>query len=735
MVTLTAAIAMNQQPGTSLQRLLFKSKELLSRQSRVGITALSIATCLLLLRSIGLLQSLEWAVLDQFFRLHPAEPRDERIIIVAIDEADLQQAGGWPLPDAAIAQLLQKLSASKPRAIGLDIYRDLPVLLGHRELIAAYKAIPNLIGIEKLEVQSSSGVSPPPILSQLNRVGFNNFVIDADGKVRRGLLYLNTPTQVHESFDLKLALMYLQVEGINPQPASGNPDYLQLGKSVFRRFGPNDGGYVGADAGGYQILSNFRHPTTSFEQVSMSDVLAGRVPANKIRDRIVIIGSIAPSLNDFFYTSDSSSLLLGTARPITGVELHANFISQIISAALSERPLIQVWPEFWEGFWTLFWAVVGAILSWRWRSPYQSLLGIMFAAFVLTSSSYLAFLMGWWLPVIPPILALFGSAIVINAYIAQHQEEFKRAKEFLQQVIDTIPDPVFVKNEAHQWIVLNEAYCKLIGHPLEALIDKSDYDFFSKQEADTFRQQDQLVFRSGVAVEHEEEFTDAKGTTHLIATKRSLHKDTTGNLFLVGVIRDITERKRIEEELKLTTAELVRYNNELKLSEQRLRYLAHHDPLTGLPNRQSFYEHLNQALIWAQNNQVLVGLLFIDLDGFKQVNDTLGHDWGDRLLIAIAQRLSGCLRHSDIVSRLGGDEFIVILPAIPEVQVAVGVAKKILATLSQVFVLEGQSLIITASVGISVYPIHSEQSDSLVKQADTAMYRAKQLGKNQYHIA
>ena len=132
---------------------------------------------------------------------------------------------------------------------------------------------------------------------------------------------------------------------------------------------------------------------------------------------------------------------------------------------------------------------------------------------------------------------------------------------------------------------------------------------------------------------------------------------------------------------------------------------------------------------------MLVGLLFIDLDGFKQVNDTLGHDWGDRLLIAVAQRLRSCLRHSDIISRLGGDEFTVILPAIPDIKVAVRVAKKILATLSAAFVLEGRTLLITASVGISVYPIHSDSEESLVKQADTAMYQAKQLGKNRYEVA
>lgn len=131
----------------------------------------------------------------------------------------------------------------------------------------------------------------------------------------------------------------------------------------------------------------------------------------------------------------------------------------------------------------------------------------------------------------------------------------------------------------------------------------------------------------------------------------------------------------------------------------------------------------------------MVGLLYIDLDGFKQVNDSLGHSWGDRLLVAVAQRLLGCLRHSDIVSRLGGDEFTVILPVIPEVNVAVKVADKILAALSEVFVFEEHALSITASVGIGIYPLHCDTIENLIEQADTAMYQAKQLGKNCYQIA
>lgn len=734
-------MGMNQQLGKRFVKLIFKLKQSLSRGHRELITAASVAVCVLLLHSIGLLQSLELAALDQFFRLRPNEPPEERITIVVIDEAYLKEVGSWPIPDANIAQLLEKLNVHKPRAIGLDIYRDLPVKPRNQELRNAYKLMPNLIGIELLANDKNVNVSPPLGLNK-DQVGFNNVLYDLDGKVRRSLLYWHVNNQVHESFALKLALLYLKSENITPTKAKNNPKYLQLGKTAFTRFEANDGGYVRADARGYQILTNFPKPKCqtssrefcSFRQVSMRDVLADKVKENLIKDRIILIGSTAPSLQDFVFIPYSSSLM-GTAKPIPGIQLQAYFISELISAALQGRPLLKVWPDLVEDLWIFIWSYLGTVTTWRIRHPTKSFLSILVSCLVLTLSAYLAFLYGWWIPLIPSLFSFGSSAIWMTSHIAHIQEEWKRSKEFLHHVINTIPDPIFVKNEQHQWIVLNEAYCRFIGYPNKLLIEKSDYDFFPKHEADVFRQHDDLVFRTQKPQEHEEEFTNADGQTHQIATKRSLHKDSAGNFFLVGVIRDITGRKLMEEQLKLTAAELFRSNKELKLKEDHLRHLAYHDPLTGLSNRKFFAEQLCESLHWAQHNNLLLGLLFIDLDGFKQINDTLGHEAGDRLLITIAGRLSNSLRTSDTVSRLGGDEFTVILRAIPNVQIAAKIAAKILTSISKPVVLDGYAIRVSGSIGISVYPYNSEDSETLMKQADAAMYRAKRLGKNRYEFA
>jgi len=719
-----------------LSQLTTRFQQRFWQKRRVWLIGTGVAVGVVLLRALGLLQSAELGALDQLFRSRLLEATDDRIVIVGIDDTDINQVRSWPIPDGVMAELLAQIRSQQPRAIGLDIYRDLPVKPGQSVLQQIYKTTPNLIGIEKI-ADSSGGVRPPRQLDQQGQVGFNNVLVDGDGKVRRALLYWTVEGQAYTSFALALALRYLELEGIKPQAASVNPEYLQLGQGVFHPFQPNDGGYVRSDNGGYQILSNFHHTSQSFRVVSMREVLSGKIDPQLFHNRIVLIGSTAVSLKDSFYTPLGNGLFQ-SARQISGVELHAHFIRQILDAALEGRSLLRVWAKPWELLWILGWSWVGAVISWKARAPGQSALSILLAAASLTGVCYAAFLAGWWLPLVPPLLTLAGSSIAITSHMAHLKEELNKSKEFLNSVINTIPDPIFVKNREHRWIVLNDAYCRFIGHPLQVLLDQSDYDFFPAKQAALFWQQDDLTFNSGVERESEEEFTDASGITYSIATKRSLHRDAAGNLFLVGVIRDITQRKQIEEELRRTAADLVRSNAELRLAEDRLRRMAYHDPLTGLPNRKLMQEHLMQAIERAENYGQLVALLFLDLDGFKQINDCFGHMMGDLLLKAVAQRLIGCLRGSDTVARLGGDEFVVLLSGIPTVQDVTRVADKIIHTLSQNFVLEGRTLHVTTSVGVSIYPLDCHDMDSLLTKADAAMYRAKQQGKNRrefFHTA
>lgn len=173
----------------------------------------------------------------------------------------------------------------------------------------------------------------------------------------------------------------------------------------------------------------------------------------------------------------------------------------------------------------------------------------------------------------------------------------------------------------------------------------------------------------------------------------------------------------------------------LKHTNEQVTALAHHDSLTGLPNRILFYDRLNQAITRARRDKVSIAVLYLDLDGFKLVNDTFGHDAGDTLLREAAKRIVACVRDSDTVARMGGDEFTVILPNIRTPSSKDRVAKKIVETIARPFLINGKSCSVSASIGIALFPEHGETAEQLVKIADAAMYLAKHSGKNCYRFA
>ena len=198
----------------------------------------------------------------------------------------------------------------------------------------------------------------------------------------------------------------------------------------------------------------------------------------------------------------------------------------------------------------------------------------------------------------------------------------------------------------------------------------------------------------------------------------------------------------LEERVAQRTAELAQVNAclttenlERKQAEQRIRYMAHYDALTGLPNRVLLQDRIKQAIAFAHRNLAQVAVLFIDLDYFKHINDSLGHQTGDRLLQMVALRLQQCLRDGDSVARLGGDEFVLSLPLQADSNdAAVLVAQKVLDALNQIFIIEQHELHVSASIGISIYPDNGMTAESLMRAADTAMYYAKERGRSNYQF-
>ena len=415
------------------------------------IIGISVTLCVVGGSITGIFQLLEWASLDQYYRLRPSESKESRITIVTIDEADLTRLS-WPLSDKLMAKLILNLKAHKPEAIGLDIYRDIPVEPGHEKLIEVFQSTPNLVGIEKVAGET---IAPPPALSKLNQVGFADLLIDADGKVRRALITVATENSLREGLGVKLALMYLGKRGVSLQIVDENQRKYQLGKAIFTPLTASSGVYAGPDTGGYQILLNYRGRRETFSSISISQVLDGDIPEDLIRDRIILIGTTAESLKDVFSTPFNTNLLEKTSM-MPGIVVHANITSQILSAALEGRVLLRVFNQYWEWLWMGMWSFSGSLFTW-WllQSPkfgnnafFAGTIIVMgLSSLILVGISYGAFISGWVLPIFTPWIGLMSAATIATNYHSYWQlnktnQQLEDANQKLEDYAQTLEQKV-----------------------------------------------------------------------------------------------------------------------------------------------------------------------------------------------------------------------------------------------------------------------------------------------------
>ena len=286
------------------------------------------------------------------------------------------------------------------------------------------------------------------------------------------------------------------------------------------------------------------------------------------------------------------------------------------------------------------------------------------------------------------------------------EQELRESKEALQDFLDTATDLVQSVTPDGRFAYVNRAWLQTLGYSREDVASLTVFDLVHPDHRARCQETLRRVF-AGESVKNLEVVCVRKDGRPITLEGNIDARSKDGVSIMRAIFRDITERK---------------------LAEQRLNTLAHYDTLTGLPNRVLFQDRLAQALAQARRERCMVGLLYLDLDRFKLINDTLGHTVGDQLLKAVAQRLVGCVRATNAVSRLGGDEFTVMLPALTTPQGAAVVARKILRAVSQPITVHGHDVFITPSIGITVFPADAGDIDGLLKNADTAMYRAKERG-------
>jgi diguanylate cyclase (GGDEF)-like protein/PAS domain S-box-containing protein len=303
------------------------------------------------------------------------------------------------------------------------------------------------------------------------------------------------------------------------------------------------------------------------------------------------------------------------------------------------------------------------------------------------------------------------------AYVAQLRDvtahkELEKRLELSDKVFRNTQEGIVVTDGAGHIISVNPAFTAVTGYLPEEVLGRNPKVLKSGRHGEDFYQAMWETIAACGQWQGEIWNRRKNGESYPEWMNISAIFDGTGNaVYYVAVFSDIS---------------LVKQN------EERLHRLAHYDALTGLPNRVLLTDRLHQALAHAQRNGTQVGLLFLDLDRFKLVNDTLGHRAGDQLLQEVALRLESCVRAEDTVARLGGDEFTVIVPNLHGPAGAANVAEKIIEALAAPFPLLGQDIFATASIGIALYPLTADSPESLIKHADIAMYQAKEQGRNNY---
>ncbi|HZV65085.1 MAG TPA: EAL domain-containing protein [Telluria sp.] len=318
----------------------------------------------------------------------------------------------------------------------------------------------------------------------------------------------------------------------------------------------------------------------------------------------------------------------------------------------------------------------------------------------------------WFLVTVTPLeVGSRQGAVIMHMDISER----KRGEEDLRRfrtAMDCTADAIFlVRRASMRFIEVNATACTMLGYSREELLQLGPVPISTAEPAEHAALYDALIVKG--TNEHSESQLRRKDGSWLQVEVHRQALRSGPDWIIVGVVRDITERRQ---------------------AQKMLQHQAHHDGLTGLPNRTLFYDILDKMLAQAVPNGWMLAVLFIDLDHFKNVNDTLGHSVGDELLIQFSNRLLDCVRVRDTVGRLGGDEFAVVVLMQNGQNIAVVVANKIREVLSVPFTLGGHEINVTASIGITMYPNDASSLEDLIKYADTAMYRAKHAGRDTFRF-
>ncbi|MBN3963441.1 CHASE2 domain-containing serine/threonine-protein kinase [Nostoc sp. NMS8] len=383
----------------------------------IFVTSLGVTAFIWGVRQLKWLQPWELRVYDQMLRSRPIQAPDRRILLVKITDEDLKREK-WTLSGRTINQLLNKIESYQPRIVGLYLFQP------ENNNLAAKEQNQDRIVSTCLFSSLGRDEIPPPPNFPIDNVGFSDVVPDSenDQTLRRSLLFAYSTDKkctTSFAFGALVAINYLDKQGIKYNFTEKGD--FQLGKTLFPRLQPNSGGYQHLDADGYQILLNYRHPNSLANQVTLRDVLSGRVNPSLIKDRLVIIGTTAANMPPGGFYTPYSALPDQPAR-MPALFIHAQIASQLISTVLDGRSLIWYWPNWAELVWIWSWSLLGSFLAWRWQNPLLLLVVGTITLLSLVVICVALFLQAGWIPLIPSALAFVISSICVIAYTSYQNQ-------------------------------------------------------------------------------------------------------------------------------------------------------------------------------------------------------------------------------------------------------------------------------------------------------------------------
>ncbi len=626
----------------------------------------------------------------------------EDIAVIAVDEKSLEQIGNWPWSRSIHAEIIDRLDSVDPRVIAFDVLFIEPDsrFIDGDSIFANTIRDNGRVVLPALHVRSELPsnyleLQPPiPMLKESSaQLAHVDAEIDYDGLVRSVFLRAG----VGESNLSALGVAALEV-------ARGRK--LDVLPGVTSKFRPHRS--AGAWVRDNHVLLSLNNAQNSFKTYSYADVINNNLVLEKLKGKIIFIGVTAAGI--------------GTNLPVASTKEHELISSVFYHASVANALLTNSAVTSVTTYWVY---IIGAILVllpifiYSFGRPEISLLTtFIFVCMTLGGSLFLLKQMALWVPPASIVMTLlicyplwgWRRMVVMTKQLSQEKEQ-------AEVTLQSIADGVITINQNGEIQYMNPVAEQLTGfydhhalnQPIEAVFNVVDHSSGLKV---THQLLQYLESKNKVSPFERFILINRDGSKYTIrATIGQIHRATVIESGIVLAFSDVTETTNLLDQMS---------------------HQATHDTLTRLPNRALLMERLNHSIAFAQRNGYQIGLLFIDVDKFKNVNDGFGHETGDQLLKEIANRLQLNIRDEDTAARLGGDEFVIVLDQINKTSSVAIVTQKILANFEAPFKLVDHEFYVTCSIGISMYPRDALDADTLLKNADIAMYSAKESGRNNF---